>query len=849
MESTSTINDIENKAVIRYKAAALFFLLVGVSFLLTVLLEKKEVEEFRAQVSKEYNSGYFQKGLLSHIEQAYFFSNYDELQWLNQELFDCVSISILRGDERVFDYGMNCDQTVDHLQLTGRLGIDSPEDETILTYDVRMFWAKDNPKTSFLYGLNLFNAYMAILLFLSLALSLIWFLNEKRKRKIKLMRKLIEQGERERERQTERREEIFHEIRTPLNIIRQNAKHIISRSVRLNDNINPEDVEVVLKSIVRMASVIDSQAQEFSNNDFLSYLDSENAIESSKKKANLPKMLLKTIEHSYGVVGSRVDRPFLDFSYDSSIPEELEIYHQDVQLIVRNLLNNAIKNTMSGYGIRMQVLARKKDLVIRIEDLGIGMSPEEQEKAFIEGYTTFSHVMEGSGKGLSMVIKRVEAHNFKLRCDSEKGKGTTMELIIPDAIHEDRGEQGNILDNRNPIKLASQKVVVLISPMKTNGSWDRRLDGLFGLAQKIYSQKSNITFYFAGHSKGKLTNADVINPTKDVVYVVLDPPSQEFVINLKKDVGDSSIKLLFEVLKPFYLDVQGIETIESGKYSSATVDLILDSLNVLSPDTKVANDFVNYLKGKNCLVVDDCPATYETISYILEDYGINPIYRQSSSKLIKEIEQDLFEHSIAFAIIDYKMKDNLDGVETIKKLREYFQNRVMLCLYTANTNQDFVDQVYGYQEQGVIDYIMFKDGDFDLSALNQEFYLFRERNHVLHSLDNLISNASDNQLVDADINKVKDRVMREKSNKKKSLFEAKEIITKIEVEGGSISDADELHRLIGFFRHSIDTSTLGSALKELEKKVRGRVGVPLGDEVRKLHDKINMAEKLLEQQE
>ncbi|GGB05870.1 sensor histidine kinase [Puia dinghuensis] len=102
--------------------------------------------------------------------------------------------------------------------------------------------------------------------------------------------------------------------------------------------------------------------------------------------------------------------------------------------IITNLVDNAIKYSKENLLIRLTTHSTPKNLVIRIEDNGIGMGKETQRRIFEKFYRAHTgnlHNVKGFGLGLSYVKTIVEAHEGKIKVDSTVGKGTTFTLEFP----------------------------------------------------------------------------------------------------------------------------------------------------------------------------------------------------------------------------------------------------------------------------------------------------------------------------------------------------------------------------------------------------------------------------------
>jgi two-component system phosphate regulon sensor histidine kinase PhoR len=105
-----------------------------------------------------------------------------------------------------------------------------------------------------------------------------------------------------------------------------------------------------------------------------------------------------------------------------------------VSNIVHNLLDNAMKYSREAPVIHVSTFDRSGEIVVRVEDEGIGVSPEEQKHVFQKYYrvpTGRRHDVKGFGLGLSYVKLMVEAHGGRVALESPPGKGTRVEFTLP----------------------------------------------------------------------------------------------------------------------------------------------------------------------------------------------------------------------------------------------------------------------------------------------------------------------------------------------------------------------------------------------------------------------------------
>ena len=98
-----------------------------------------------------------------------------------------------------------------------------------------------------------------------------------------------------------------------------------------------------------------------------------------------------------------------------------------------NIINNAVKFSRIGDKIFVKVEEKKDNVLISVEDRGLGISKEDLPFIFGDFYTGKSEqtVEKGSGLGLAITRRIVEAHNGSISVESELGKGSTFIINLP----------------------------------------------------------------------------------------------------------------------------------------------------------------------------------------------------------------------------------------------------------------------------------------------------------------------------------------------------------------------------------------------------------------------------------
>ncbi|MBM3465289.1 MAG: HAMP domain-containing protein [Armatimonadetes bacterium] len=100
---------------------------------------------------------------------------------------------------------------------------------------------------------------------------------------------------------------------------------------------------------------------------------------------------------------------------------------------VRNLADNALKYTPAGGTIRLRCRREGADVVVRVEDTGIGIPAADLPRVFDRFYRSDpsrTRGTGGSGLGLAIVRAIVKSHGGQVRLDSVEGQGSAVTITL-----------------------------------------------------------------------------------------------------------------------------------------------------------------------------------------------------------------------------------------------------------------------------------------------------------------------------------------------------------------------------------------------------------------------------------
>ncbi len=215
---------------------------------------------------------------------------------------------------------------------------------------------------------------------------------------------------------------VSHEFRTPLTSMNMSLSMLLSEDAgEINDE-QRELLEATFEDCERLNNLV---------NDLLDLSRIESGkIQMEFEKNNVKNLIETTIEPFQ----KQAEEKGIDL-YSRDIEENIMVWADSnkVSWVISNLIGNALRYTFEGGEIVVD--ARKKDQYVNIsvEDTGVGIPKEYQDKIFDKFIRANNNDDNASGTGLGLAISKeiIEAHNGKIWVESEEGEGSKFTFSVP----------------------------------------------------------------------------------------------------------------------------------------------------------------------------------------------------------------------------------------------------------------------------------------------------------------------------------------------------------------------------------------------------------------------------------
>ncbi|MFC1760823.1 ATP-binding protein [Planctomycetota bacterium] len=216
---------------------------------------------------------------------------------------------------------------------------------------------------------------------------------------------------------------VSHEIRTPLNAIITMARMLSERQTQNLTARQREGLDIVHWSSQQLLALINSVLD-------LSKIEA-GRMELAHIRTELAPLLTDIQNMGRTLIG---DKPItFHMQCADSLPKTLITDVQKLQIILTNIVGNAVKFTEQGE-IKLSVSCTDDLWTFTVTDTGIGIAPEQLEtvfEEFIQGDGSTTRRFAGSGLGLAIAKRFADALNGDITVQSTLGQGTTFTVYLP----------------------------------------------------------------------------------------------------------------------------------------------------------------------------------------------------------------------------------------------------------------------------------------------------------------------------------------------------------------------------------------------------------------------------------
>ncbi len=210
---------------------------------------------------------------------------------------------------------------------------------------------------------------------------------------------------------------VSHDLRTPLASITGAITTLLQRDVTFGADQRQELLQTIHEEAEHLNQLI------------------RNILDMTRLEAGTIKVKKEwqPVEEIVGAVLGRLEERLRDRPVDISLPEDLPLVSFDpllIEQVIVNLLDNAIKYTPPGTPIKISAYEKDGEVIVGIEDRGIGITAGEEEKIF-DKFVRGSAAGGGIGLGLAICRAIITAHGGWIRAENLPGGGMVFLFSLP----------------------------------------------------------------------------------------------------------------------------------------------------------------------------------------------------------------------------------------------------------------------------------------------------------------------------------------------------------------------------------------------------------------------------------
>lgn len=218
---------------------------------------------------------------------------------------------------------------------------------------------------------------------------------------------------------------VSHEFKTPLSAILTSSELLSKYQQEAHKEKRIKHIKTIIDKVHFLNNII---------NDFLSV----EKLETGKVNYRFNTFKLSKVVNEAVYDANMLLKEGQQIKYPENI-DDLSVYQDEknIQLILSNLLYNAIKYSPEGSIIDLQIKQDETNTTVAIKDQGIGI-PEKDQKHIFERYFRAQNVLntQGTGIGLNIVKSHLENLGGSICFKSKEHKGTTFVITFPNTAKQ-----------------------------------------------------------------------------------------------------------------------------------------------------------------------------------------------------------------------------------------------------------------------------------------------------------------------------------------------------------------------------------------------------------------------------
>ncbi len=214
---------------------------------------------------------------------------------------------------------------------------------------------------------------------------------------------------------------MIHELKRPVQALKMCVAFLNNKTMRTDEQVMDEVVRDSLSELDNLSA-------------YLQKLRDMTRADDEQTQLSLSTFDLKPVVEK--LIRLQHTHENKQISFETHLADNLLVTADPVHIanIISNLIENAIKYSGASVHICVECTLLQHQLILKVSDNGMGIPASEQGHVFDKFYRGSNlpdHFIPGIGLGLSYVKLLVDAHRGNISLSSQLGRGTTVEINIP----------------------------------------------------------------------------------------------------------------------------------------------------------------------------------------------------------------------------------------------------------------------------------------------------------------------------------------------------------------------------------------------------------------------------------